>query len=160
MNPDIEIISRANREETANKLLQVGANHTVMPFRALGLMAGEYIGRPVAFEAIHGMLYGKQKVGLETVMVSSGSILDGVSIGEIDFRAYKMILFGVITSEERSGGEGESVYGMKSRRLFFNPQRDFQLQGGEIIMVFGHELSIVHFKECLERGKIDLVKSS
>jgi voltage-gated potassium channel len=160
MNPDIEIISRANREEIASKLLQVGANHTVMPFRALGLMAGEYIGRPVAFEAIHGMLYGAQKVSLETVMVSSGSILDGVSIGEIDFRAYKMILFGVITSEERAAGKGESVYGMKSRRLFFNPQRDFRIEGGEIIMVFGHELSIVHFKECLERGRIDLVRSS
>ncbi len=160
MNPDIEIISRANREETVNKLLQVGANHTVMPFRALGLMAGEYIGRPVAFEAIHGMLYGKQKVGLDTVMVSPDSILNGVKIGDIDFSAYKMILFGVITHEERAAEEGESVYGMKSRMLFFNPQRNFRLHGGEIIMVFGHELSIVHFKECLERGRIDLVRSS
>ncbi len=146
INPDIEIISRANREETVRKLLQVGANHTVMPFKTLGLMAGEYIGRPVAFEAIYGMLYGDDAVGLETVMVSSGSILDGALIGDIDFRRYKLILFGVITDEERTAGDGESFYAMESRMLFFNPQRDFQLHGGEVVMVFGHRLSIIHFQ--------------
>ncbi len=160
LNPDIEIISRANREETVNKLLQVGANRTVTPFKTLGLMAGEYVGRPVAFDAIHGMLYGKNKVGLETIMVSADSILDGVLIKNIDFQAHKMILFGVITHIERKAEDGESVYSMKSRSLFFNPRPDFRLQAGEIIMVFGHELSIVHFKECLERGSIDLVRSS
>jgi voltage-gated potassium channel len=156
LNPDIEIVSRANREETVNKLLQVGADHTVMPYKILGLMAGEYMGQPVAFEAIHGMLHGEEKISLETVVVSSGSMLEGIPIGRIDFNQHKLILFGVISLVDREVDDSRAAYGMGTRMFFFNPQQDFQLHANDIIMVFGHELSIVHFKDSQERGTLPL----
>jgi voltage-gated potassium channel len=156
LNPDIEIISRANREETVSKLIQVGADHTVMPYKILGLMAGEYIGQPVAFEAIHGMLHGEEKISLETVVVSSGSMLEGVPIGRIDFCQHKLILFGVVSPVDREVDDSRTAYGMGARRLYFNPQQDFELHANDIIMVFGHELSIVHFKDSQERGTLPL----
>lgn len=159
MNPDIEIISRANREESVAKLVQAGANHTVMPNKMLGLMASEYIGRPVAFEAIHGMLHGEEKVNLETIIISSDSALEDVSTGEIDFQQHKLILFGVITQPERTFASAETSFAMEQRTLVFNPQPDFKLQANDIVMVFGHELSIIHFKDCMERGTVERVKS-
>ncbi len=156
LNPDIEIISRANREETVNKLMQVGANHTVMPYKTLGLMASEYIGQPVAFEAIHGMLHGEDQISLETVVVSSESILEDIPVGRIDFMRYKLILFGVISHADRKVEDSNAVYPMGSRMFFFNPHADFLLHANDIIMVFGHELSIVHFKDCQERGTLQL----
>ncbi len=159
MNPDIEIISRANREESVAKLIQAGANHTVMPYKMLGLMASEYIGRPVAFEAIHGMLHGEHKINLDTIAVASDSLLEGVTIGEINFQQHKLILFGVITHPERPFDTAETCFAMAQRTLVFNPRPHFQLQANDIVMVFGHELSIIHFKDCVERGTVELVKS-
>jgi voltage-gated potassium channel len=149
LNPEIEIISRANREETVRKLIQVGANHVVTPFKVLGLMAAEYIGQPVAFEAIHGMLYGDEQITLDSIVVSQQSMLDGATIGEIDFQAHKLILFGVITHREGDPrGTGVS-YKLKMRDLYFHPADSFLLQGNDLLVVFGHELSIAHFKDCL-----------
>ncbi len=160
LNPDVEIISRANREETVRKLIQVGANHVVTPFKVLGLMAAEYIGQPVAFEAIHGMLYGNEQVTLDTIVVSNQSALDGVTIGEIDFRAHKLILFGVIAHPE-SDPRGEAIsYKLKIRDFYFHPADSFVLQGNDLLVVFAHELSISHFRDCLALGTLKLGEAS
>ena len=101
LNPGIEIISRANREETVDKLIKAGASHTIMPFKVLSLVASEYAGQPVAFEAIHGMLTGENDLGMETIPVHQDSTLSGRNIGDIDFSNQRLILFGVITGREQ-----------------------------------------------------------
>jgi len=152
LNPDIEIISRANQEATVKKLYQAGANHTIAPFKVVGLIAGEYIGQPVAFEAIHGMLSGKDDVGLDTVMIRSGSSLDGVDISDVDFTANKLILFAVIS--QRDGAKKTAVYDLSDRCLHFNPKGDFHLRGTDVLVLVGHQYSITHFKDRLESGAL------
>ncbi len=155
LNPEIEIISRANREHTLKKLYQAGANQTVAPFEVVGMIAGEYIGQPVAFEALHGVLSGHEGIGLDTVAVHSDTLLDGTRIGEIDFSANKLILFGVISRREALLDGLTSVYELSDRRLHFNPQADFLLSGGDVLVLIGHRFSIVHFKDSLESGVLN-----
>ncbi|WP_245831918.1 potassium channel family protein [Solemya velesiana gill symbiont] len=154
MNPEIEVISRANREESVRKLYQAGADHTVSTSQVFGLIAGEYIGQPVAFEAIHGILSGKDGIALETVVVRPGSALEGKRIGEIDFYGKRLVLFGVITHTDRLPGEPTSAYSLLSRQLHFNPGSDFCLNGNDTLVVFGHQFSIVHFKGRLESDSL------
>ncbi len=159
LNPGIKIISRANREEAVRKLRQVGADHTVAPFKVVGLIAVEFIGKPVAFEAIHGILSGKDRVGLETVTVRAGSTLDGLTVGEVDFWANKLLLFGVITHHRPEGRDMAGCrvpYDMKTHSLYFNPKPGFRLHVNDTLLVFGHEYSVVHFKDELESGKLRL----
>jgi voltage-gated potassium channel len=152
LNPEIDIISRANREHTVKKLYQAGANHTVAPFEVVGMITGEYISQPVAFEALYGVLSGHEGIGLDTVTIHKDSPLDGTRIGEVDFSANKLILFGVISRREPLLDGLTSVYDLSQRRLFFNPQADFQLSGGDVLVLIGHRYSIVHFKDRLESG--------
>jgi voltage-gated potassium channel len=42
-------------------MLQAGASYIVQSFNIAGLLAAEYIGHPVAFEAIHGVPFIKNK---------------------------------------------------------------------------------------------------
>ena len=151
LNPSIEIISRANREETVKKLIQAGANRTVSPFSIVGLIAGEYVGQPVAFEAIYGMLSRKGGIGLEAVVVPPESELDGVAIGDINFRSSRLILFGVI-SHVRQDEAKRSAYPLRDRHLYFNPTADYILQENDLLIMFGHQYSIVHFKDLMEKG--------
>ncbi len=154
MNPDIEIISRANQEETVGKLVQAGANHTILPYKMVALVAGEYAGQPVAFEAIHGMLTGESELGMDAIPVHQNSCLNGQLLGNIDFHHQKLILFGVISRGDHEDRKIGRTYDLKTARFLFNPGSDLVLQVGDFLVVFGHQFSIVHFRDCLERGKV------
>ncbi|MCW8944708.1 MAG: NAD-binding protein [Sedimenticola sp.] len=154
LNPDIEIISRANNKASIRKLYQAGANHTVAPFKAVGAIAGEYIGQPVAFEAIHGILSGQNGIGLETVTVRPESTLEGRTISEVDFAGYKLILFGVISHLDRDPDHDTIAYDLKWKRIHFNPKAGFVLNGNDLLVLIGHEYSITHFKDRLESGAL------
>jgi voltage-gated potassium channel len=57
-NPQVEIISRVNHRDNITKLYRAGASHCVAPNQVVGLIAAEYAGQPVAFEAVYGLLTG------------------------------------------------------------------------------------------------------
>ncbi len=155
LNPSIEIISRANREETVRKLRQVGADHTIKPYQTVALIAAEFLGKPVAFEAINGVLSGKQGIGLEAITIRENTLFDGVRLGEIDFWGSRLLLFGVLTKEPRpDGAMCRNPFSMRERSFYFNPRPEFRLEAGDVLLVFGHEYSIVSFKDQLESDNL------
>jgi voltage-gated potassium channel len=123
----------------------------VRPFTVVGLIAAEYIGQPVAFEAIYGMLTGEQEVTLDTLAIREGSALEGRSLAELDLKARRLVLFGVISRERREAEGVRSTYPLEDARLHFNPTLDFRLRQGDIVVVFGHRLSVLRFKQSVER---------
>lgn len=151
LNPQIEIISRANHLNTVGKLIKAGANHTLNPFGLAGMIAAEYIGHPVAFEAIFGMLSGEREIEMEAMRVVESGPLDGLSIGDIDFRAHRLILFGVVCREgDPRLKEGGLIYGMPTMHFHFNPRPEFVLKREDILILFGHQYSLFHFKQGME----------
>lgn len=156
LNPNINIISRANKPESARKLEQAGANHVIQPFEVVGLTVAEYVGQPVAFEAVYSIVSGEKHLRIEAVMVREGALLDGVQIGDIRLDQMRLILFGVIGAP-REGREHVQGYRLSGRCFYFNPATDFRLSGNDILVVFGHEYSIAHFKEQAEKDRLKLL---
>jgi len=117
-------------------------------------VAGEYAGQPVAFEAIHGMLTGESKLGMDAIPVHQNSCLSGRLLKDIDLCQQKLIVFGVISRGDHEDRESDRTYDLKTARFLFNPEPDLVLQVGDFLVVFGHQFSIVHFRDCLERGKV------
>jgi len=150
LDPGVEIISRANHHRTLAKLKLAGANHAFEPFKVVGLVAGEYVGQPVAFEAIHGILMGEKDIALETVLVPAGSPLEGKPLSEVPLAELRLILFGVITSKERRSDHVRSHYVLRSRRFQFNPGPDFVLQRDDLLLVFGHNYSVLRLRHKLK----------
>lgn len=151
MNPEIEIISRANHRENVTKMRRAGADHAVAPYEIVGLIAAEYVGQPVAFDAIYGMIAGDKAVGIEAVRVHEASVLDGRLMGEIDFRKRKLIPFGVVREGACSLDLAATPSDLNGRCFYFNPSGNFVLLTGDLVVMFGHEYSVIHFRDCLER---------
>jgi voltage-gated potassium channel len=126
----------------------------VAPNEVVGLIAAQYAGQPVAFEAVYGLLSGKSQERMEAVRIKPSSCLDGRSMEGIDFHPRRLIPFGVIREGDCEKIEGITCYSLHSRSFIFNPGDDFVLQAEDLLVLFGHHYSMLHFRDCLERGKL------
>jgi voltage-gated potassium channel len=153
-NPEIEIISRSNHRENVNKLYRAGATHCVAPYEVFGLIAAEYAGQPVAFEAVYGLLTRQSNVGIEAVRIKHDSTLVGRRMGEIDFISRKLIPFGVIREAECEADEAHNRFKLDRRCFYFNPSDTFPLQAEDLLVLIGHEYSVIHLRDCLESGSL------
>lgn len=151
LNNDIRIISRANNSENVKKLYQAGANNVIQPFEIAGMIVAGYIGQPVAFEAILGILREEKEFTLETLCVFSGSFIEGKKISEIDFAQRKLSLIGVISSNSLHRKHKNS-YQIKHQHFYFNPAKFFELQSGDLLVLLGRSLSIDYFREQIEQS--------
>lgn len=155
LNPEINIISRANREDNVNKLYQAGANSVIQPFEIAGLLAAEYIGQPVAFEAILGILQGQKQFQMETLLVQPHSFLEDRQIGSIQFEQRKLTLVGVISSNKKHQ-KHRNRYKVKNQHFYFNPPHHFELQEQDILVVLGRKYSIEYFQDQIEKSKLGI----
>jgi len=120
----------------------------------VGLIAAEYAGQPVAFEAVYGLLTGQSEEGMEAIRIKQGSVMDGQPMASIDFRRRRLIPFGVIREGRPETAGGMTCYDLRERCFYFNPGDDFIFQAEDLLVLFGHQYSVVHFRDCLERGKL------
>lgn len=151
LNPKIRIISRVNDHNNVKKLEQAGADHIIQPFQIAGLLAAEYVGQPVAVEAILGILQERKHILMDTILVSEGSLLDGKKIIEIGFEQRKLSLVGVISCNDLHK-KHRNRYHVKHQHFYFNPEPHFECQKGDILVVLGREMSIEHFRSQIEKS--------
>ncbi|MBI5331347.1 MAG: NAD-binding protein [Betaproteobacteria bacterium] len=150
--PDILIVSRANKAETVKKLTQAGATHVVRPYEVVARMAAEFIGQPVAFDALYDVVTRAAGVHLEPLGVHAGDWLEQQRIGEIPFGGHRLLLFGVIRAQEAATTDRQARYNLNGRHFYFNPGPDFLLRAGDILMLFGYQTSLSLFREFVSRG--------
>ncbi|HFD87026.1 MAG TPA: potassium channel protein [Gammaproteobacteria bacterium] len=147
LSPDIEIIARANSRENEIKLQRAGADHTVAPYETAGQVAAQFVGQPVAFEALYGLLTDLDKVGTKVIRVSADSYLIGQPLGILAFEKSKLLLFGIVREAGRPPASGPRSYRLRERRFYFKPDASFVLEPDDLLLVFGYDDSVAHFRE-------------
>lgn len=110
-------------------------------------MAAEFIGQPVAFDALYDVITRAKGIHLEPVRVTSGSWLDARRVGDIDFAGQHLVLFGVIRPHTSPAADGHERYELRDAHFYFNPRPEFRLHAHDILMLIGHQASLFHFKE-------------
>ncbi|MDD5274901.1 MAG: NAD-binding protein [Methylovulum sp.] len=159
LNKDIRILSRANNEENVKKLYQVGATHVIQPFEIAGMVAAQYVGQPVAFEAIVGIISEEKRFIMETVCVHDDSFIIGQAVNDIDFAQRKLILVGVISTNPVHC-KHKNRYQVKNQHFYFNPEKYFRLQAGDLLVVLGRKFGIDHFRSQVEISRLKLSRKS
>jgi len=159
LNPNINIISRANRDSNVKKLYQAGANHIVQPFAIAGLLASEYIGQPVAFNAIHGILHQQKDGQIDALSIVENCFLDGLSIEQAQLMQYKVSLLGVI-SDDSSHAKRRNRYKLRNQHFYFNPEENFKLKAGDTLVLLGRQLSIEYLQSLIEKSHLSALKDA
>lgn len=152
LNPDIRIISRANNQDNVKKLYQAGASNVIQPFEIAGMVVAEYIGQPVAFEAILGIIREESHIIMETLCVHPGSFIEGMNIAGIDFEQRKLMLLGIISANP-AHQKHKNSYPIKNQHFYFNPESYFTLRDSDLLVVIGREYAIDYFRDQIETSR-------
>ncbi|PKM11055.1 MAG: potassium channel protein [Gammaproteobacteria bacterium HGW-Gammaproteobacteria-3] len=155
LNPQIQIVSRVNNNANIKKLYQAGANSVVQPYEIAGMLTAEYVGQPVAFEAIMGILNEEKQTLMATLEVYPDSLLENQKIETLDFKQRKLTLLGVISSNPVHQ-KRRSRYPVHNQHFYFNPEPDFQLRSGDIVVVLGRQYSIGFLHDQIEKSRLQI----
>ena len=133
MNPDIQIISRAESESTERKLLQAGANQVVMPTIVGARMMSRMITHPTTADLIDLLSQsGFEDLEMEEIVLDETGKIVGSTIAETEaHRKHKLLIVAV----KRAGGE-----------LVFNPIASHVFLEGDTAIVMGHAKDIDRFR--------------
>ncbi|MEM6328471.1 MAG: potassium channel protein [Bacteroidota bacterium] len=118
------IVSRTNEQTATRKLLRAGVDKVVSPLEIGADRIAQTILRPRVDRFMEQILgVGTMDFDLEEIPVTRGSVLDGASLVEMDFRRrYNSIVVGVLK------GSGE---------WRFNPDAREALEAGDTLIVLG-----------------------
>ncbi len=153
LNEGLRIVARARNKQVARKLSLAGANHVISPPQIVGLIGAGYIGQPVAFEAIYGILRGERDIALEAVRIEASSSACGQRVMDLNLVDRKLLLFGVITQDDPKACDAGHIYPLGSNfRFLFKPGPRFRIQAGDILVLFGYEYSLEHLRRTLNAG--------
>jgi voltage-gated potassium channel len=133
LNPNINIIARANDKKIKKKLFLAGANDVVAANEITGLVAAEYIGQPIAFNAIDDILLDNEGALLGEIEIFESSSYIDHTLEYIRFEDFNLTLIGIIEAN--------------TKKFIFNPQYDkYVLNKHDILIVIGFEDAIKSFR--------------
>jgi voltage-gated potassium channel len=122
LSPDLFIVARASRAESALRLQRAGADRVVSPYATSGRHMALLALRPRVIDSLD--VAGEGGVRLDELRVEAGSPLVGRSLGDACGSAVPLLV-------ARAGGETHP-----------NPQQDMRLEEGDLILVFGEPAAL------------------
>ena len=131
LNKTVNIISLLMNNANKNKLLYSGVNEILYDKEFVGLVAREYVGRPVAFEAIHALRSDEGNIKMEEILVTERISHTAITVGALDNIKYRIVLLGI---HKKSNG-----------RFYFNPIDATLLETGDFLLVIGNYMFIREF---------------
>jgi len=131
-NKDAYILSVLMNKTNKSKLNFAGVNEIIYEKELVGIIAKEFIGQPVAFEAIHALRSNYNGIDLQEILVSNRIIENYVMVGELNNKKYRVVLLG--------------IYKKNKKRFFFNPLDSTILEVGDYLLVIGNIQFLKEFK--------------
>jgi len=135
ISKDVYILSLLMNDIHRNKISFAGANEILYTKELVGMIAREFIGKPVAFEVIHALRSGFKNIDIDEIMVDDRILLSFATIGELNSKKYRLVVLG--------------VYRNKHKRFFFNPIDSTILEHGDYLVVIGNKVFINEFERYL-----------
>lgn len=143
LSSNIEIITLVNDQEVENKLKLAGADFTVNSNQISAYVASEFIGQPVAFEAVDGILLNDEvSARVDEMEIVDGMNVIGKSVNSINFENYNLTLIGIIDKSN-------------NYEFIFNPANsDYKIKEKNILIIIGYKESIKELKSNFLESKM------
>ncbi len=139
MNKEVMLLSLLINQSNRKKLSLAGVNEVVYSQELVGMVAKEFSGMPVAFEAIHALRSEQSDVLTEEIVIDEYIGAQYRNVGDLCAERYRIILMGI------SPANGDA--------FLFNPKSHEPVGTGDILLVIGSNVLIKEFKRDLHVKK-------
>ena len=136
-NKDVYILSILINNMNRNKLNFAGVNELFYEKELVGIIAKDFVGHPVAFEAIHALRSSYNGIDVDEMVISDRIIESFATVGELENKKYRIVLLG--------------IYKKSKKRFFFNPIDSTILEVGDYLLVIGNTQLLKEFKTYLHK---------
>jgi len=133
LNEHIPIITRAHKRNVVEKLKFAGATNIVYPYENISKIIKEYIGKPVAYDAISAIMIGQDESVVDEIKIYKNSYLENQKVKNLEISKYRLILLGIIRDEKNQ------------QHFLFNPRGDFTIKSNDKLILMGYQKSIDYF---------------
>jgi len=133
INPSLFILSKAMDEEAERKILQIGANKVVSPYKLSGLKIAQGLIRPTLVDFMDLIIRRKElALYMEELVVKKDSKIVNRNLTECDIRRTANV---IVVAVKKPGEE-----------LVFNPSPDTKMETGDILLVLGDKNAVNQFE--------------
>jgi voltage-gated potassium channel len=135
LKPDLNIVARADFEESAGKLLVAGASRVLSPYSLGGRLIAQTLIRPDVVDFLEAVMYDESlHLFLEDLTVGVGSSLADSTVGEARIR-------------EKTGA---NVLGLKhGHNVIISPDSNHALHPGDVLVALGTRQQLADLQELL-----------
>jgi len=136
-NKDVFILSILLNKSNKNKLLYAGVNELFYEKELVGVIAKEFVGQPVAFEAIHSLRTNFNGIDVQEILITDRILESFYSVADLENKKYRIVLLG--------------IYKKNKQRFFFNPIDNTRLEIGDYLLVIGNSKFLKEYKQYLNK---------
>ncbi|HID98296.1 MAG TPA: potassium channel protein [Thermodesulfobacteriaceae bacterium] len=136
LNPEIQVITRADTEGARRRLVRAGADHVVNPYQIGARRMALILAKPTVTDFLEASVCAgsiDRLLELEEIKVEEGSILSGQNLIEANLSEQCNV---ILLSIKKTSGEN-----------VFNPSYMYQIDEGDVLVVLGEAEAL----KCLER---------
>lgn len=136
LNPKIEVIARAENEDSLQKLKYAGADKVLTPYLLGGMRMAQMALRPTVTNFLEMAMHGEKfELQMEEFKLSSGSAFQGKSLIESKLRPlYNLIIVAIKKQNED---------------MIYNPTAETELKMGDTLIVVGKKSDLEEAKKLL-----------
>jgi len=132
--PSLFILAKATEEAAEKKLLQIGANRIVSPYKFSALKIAQGLLRPTVVDFIDLIIRRKElSLSMEEFIVSKDSPLKDRSLAESGIRQQTNV---IVVANKKRGAD-----------IVFNPASDMKIEVGDSLLVLGNTQAIKVFED-------------
>ncbi len=140
IDKNVYIMSLLLNSANKSKLLYSGVNELLYDKEFVGLVAREYVGQPVAFEAIHAIRSENSLIKIDEIAVTERIATNISFVGKLENVRFRVVLLGI---QKKS-----------SARFLFNPINSTILETGDILLVMGNYMFVREFTKYLSKKQV------
>jgi len=137
--PSLFVLSKAVDEEAEKKILQIGANKVVSPYKLSGLKIAQGLIRPTVVDFLDLIIRRKElSLYMEEYTVKKESPLIDKTISELNIRQRANV---IVVAVKKPGKD-----------IIFNPLSNFTIETGDTLLVLGDKEGIKQFENIFQQS--------
>ncbi len=142
LNPSLFVLAKALDEEGEKKILQIGANKVVSPYKLSALKIAQGLIRPALVDFMD-LIIRRQELSLimEQLVVKKNSKIAGRSLTQCQLRSRANV---IVVAIKKPGED-----------IVFNPQPNVNIEAGDTLLVMGNLTDIQQFEKTYIRKEND-----